>query len=114
VTWNQVASAASYEVYRRGPLSTSTYALVATTTTSTRFHDTNVTTGNAYVYKVRAHNSAGYSNYSFQNLATTMAFSDDPARIGTPIKSIHLAELRAAVNAVRQLAGIGNGTYTDV
>ena len=48
------------------------------------------------------------------NLVTTIAFSDDPlvARVSV-IRSVHLAELRAAVNAVRALAGLSAAAFTD-
>jgi hypothetical protein len=63
---------------------------------------------------VRAINAGGSSSDSAPDLATTVIFTDDPlvAR-STPIKAVHLAELRTAVNAVRSLAGIGVVSFTD-
>ena len=48
------------------------------------------------------------------NLATTYPYSDDPivAR-QTTIRRAHLFELRAAVNTVRQQAGLASFSWTD-
>jgi hypothetical protein len=73
----------------------------------------------AYLYAVRAVFAGGArSDYSNADLATTVAFTDDPligandpqGRPATTIKAAHLTELRRAVSAVHALAGLGEVT----
>ena len=52
--------------------------------------------------------SAGASPPDF---ASTYAFSDDPAAVDGPARAVHLTELRAAVNALRAVAGLGAYSY---
>ena len=40
-------------------------------------------------------------------------FTDDPLTAGTPIKAVHITELRTAVNQARALAGLTAATWTD-
>ena len=40
-------------------------------------------------------------------------FTDDPLANGTIVQKAHIADLRRAVNAVRMLAGLGAGNFTD-
>jgi len=41
-------------------------------------------------------------------------FTDDPLQVGvTPIKALHITELRTAVNQARALAGLAAATFTD-
>jgi hypothetical protein len=48
------------------------------------------------------------------DLATTIVFTNDPLLVSiTAVKAVHITELRAAVNAIRTLAGLGAGTFTD-
>ncbi|HLZ10892.1 MAG TPA: fibronectin type III domain-containing protein, partial [Chloroflexota bacterium] len=117
VTWSAVLGATSYEIRRRGPSgSVLSYTLVGTTSDgSTSYTDTSVTANNAYLYKVRAVNSAGSSADSPLDLATTVTFTDDRLIEGVSIiKAAHLSQLRTAVDAVRTLANQGAGVYTDV
>lgn len=67
----------------------------------------------AYLYRVRAvFDGGGFSLYSAYDLATTVAFTDDPLRPKeTPIKAVHLMELRRAVRAVRILVGKGEPAW---
>lgn len=84
------------------------------TLSATNFTDT-VSAGNAYVYKVRAVDATtGASLYSTPDAATTLLFTDDPliAQV-TPVKAIHLTELRQAVNAMRAAAGLLPAVLTD-
>jgi hypothetical protein len=111
VTWNAVTGATSYKILRKSP---GTAFVQISTTTSTSFTDTTVAANTAYLYEIQAVNGGGTSAPSAPDLATTVIFTDDPLtpRV-TVIKAIHLSQLRVAVNAVRALAGLGAGTYTD-
>jgi hypothetical protein len=110
VTWNAVSGATSYQVFRRGP--GGSFTQIGTTTTS--YTDNAVSPNTAYLYRVRAVNSAGSSGDSSSDIATTVIFTDDPlVPRTTVIKAVHLAELRTAVNAVRSLAGLAAASFTD-
>jgi hypothetical protein len=112
VTWNTIIGASSYDVYRRDAGSTA-YNKIGSAT-NTIYHDTTLTPGSAYLYRVRATNGAGSSADSVSVLATYVLFTDNPLVAGTTIKAVHLSELRTAVNGVRALAGgFPSATYTD-
>ena len=90
------------------------YALVGTVPSGTSFTDT-VQADSAYLYKVRAVNSGGSSFDTTIDLATTVIHSDDRLiESTTVIKLAHLTQLRKAVDAVRALANLNPGVYTDV
>jgi hypothetical protein len=108
ITWTAVAGATGYEVERRAPGN----AVLTRATATNAFVDNAVSSGTSYVYVVRALSGGGPSANSAPDLATTIAFTDDPLAAGTRVKAIHLAERRTAVNAVRALAGLAPGTYT--
>jgi hypothetical protein len=79
------------------------------------FSDTGVSSGKAYLYRVRAVDAAGnVSPYSNVDLATAVTFTDDPLVSATTIiKAQHIVELRQAINAVRALAGLTATAWTD-
>ena len=111
IIWNPVPGATSYQIFRK--VAGGGFVQIATSGTSS-YIDSAVGANAAYLYKVRAVNAAGASADSNVDLATTVIFTDDSLTPGvTPIKAVHLAELRTAVNAVRALAGLGPATFTD-
>lgn len=58
--------------------------------------------------------SAGTSPYSAPDTATTLFFTDDPLIPQvTGVRSIHLTELRQAINAMRAAAGLTPTAFTD-
>jgi hypothetical protein len=98
LTWNPSSGATQYEVVR----GTGTPVVVGTVGTTNAVDNTAVA-GTSYVYKVRAIDaSARRSPDSVPDIATTVLFTDDPAVASTtPIKAVHITELRTAVNALR-------------
>lgn len=109
VSW-AASGAASYNVYRS---SNGTTFTLAGSTSGTSFNDSGRTANTAYLYKVRAV-SGVESGDSNRDLATTVIFTDDPLVAGsTRIRVVHITQLRTAVNAVRTLASLGAGSYTD-
>ena len=111
VTWSPSAIATSYQVYRRAP--GEAFGLIGTTTDPS-FSDVAVAAGRAYVYRVRAVGLAAASEDSTSDLVTTILFIDDPLVPGTTLlKAVHLMQLRTAVLAVRELAGLLPVTFTD-
>ena len=114
VSWNTVAAAVKYQVFR----SSNHSALVALPgfATSPPFVDLNVAGGTTYVYMVEAVDGSNTNSApSNVEIATTILFTDDTIVPGsTVIKAAHLAELRTAVNAVRAAAGLTPpATFTD-
>ena len=107
VSWLPVSGATSYEVFR----STlhGNYALL-TTTTSTAISDS-VSPNTTFLYRVRAIGPA-VSDFSAVDAATTVDFTDASLST-TQIKTVHIMQLRTAVNAMRAAAGLPAGSYTD-
>jgi RHS repeat-associated protein len=114
LTWSAASGAVShYQVERRGRV-TDAYTVVGTTT-ETSFTDAGVTSGAAYLYRVRAVEAAGtLSAGSNVELVTALAFTDETLTSGvTRVKAQHLTELRQAVNAVRATANLPAAGWTD-
>lgn len=118
VTWAAPASGApsSYVVERKAASGQFQPVGQPVTAPATSFDDTSAAEGAAYLYRVKAvYAGGGASDYSNTDLATTVAFSDDPLigandpqnRQATVIRAAHLNELRRAVSAVHDLAGLG-------
>lgn len=106
-----------YEVERRN--GSGSYAVVATVPPATgtvTVTDTNgVIADTAYLYRVRAFDSANCpSPYSNVDLATTTIFTNDPlvAQV-TTIQALHVTQLRTAVDAVRATASLNAATWTN-
>ncbi len=109
VTWGAIYPS-GYEVWRKS--GAGDYTLIGAGLPP--FPDNNVVPNAVYAYKVRVLVDGVYSNYSNVDLATTYVFSNDPlVRNTTPIRAVHLTELRTVVNAVRALAGLSAFSFTD-
>jgi hypothetical protein len=113
VAWHGSGGATSYEVAFSA--NGTSYTSAGTTSDRSFTFATGVSANAAYLVKVRAINSDGtQSAYSPADLATTFVFTDDPLVIGvTPAKSVHWTELRTAINAVRQVAGLSAATWVE-
>jgi fibronectin type 3 domain-containing protein len=105
VTWNVVAGAESYQVWRS--VDGSAFAPVASPS-APPYDDSEVAAGKAYVYRIRSVNSLGAASpLSNPDVATTVAFADDPVvATATTIRLVHFTQLRAAVNAFRVSASL--------
>lgn len=112
LTWNTVANANHYEVWRKSAVED--YTMKAQPA-SASYSDTTVTSGKAYVYKVLAvDGSNNHSAFSTPDAATTVTFTDTSIGTGTTlVKAVHISDLRTAIDALRALTNLGNGTYTD-
>jgi uncharacterized repeat protein (TIGR01451 family) len=112
VTWSAVAGATSYVIFRSDQFG-SNFTQVGTST-MTAFIDQPVQAGKSYLYLVRAADGANLGRASAGDIATTIAFTDDPVVANTTtIKAVHIAEIRAAVNALRALAGLTQVTFAE-
>jgi hypothetical protein len=78
------------------------------------FSDT-VSANAAYVYRVRAIDTSSYpSPFSIPDAATTLFFTTDPLVAGsTVVQAQHITEIRSAINLLREVAGIGDFSFTD-
>ena len=111
VSWAPVTGADHYDVYRS--LNNVAYT-VAGSPTGTSLNDTGLSAGTTYFYKVKAVAPLTSSDFSVIDLATTIAFTDDPLVPGaTTIKSAHLVELRNAVNAIRVTLGLSAISFVN-
>jgi photosystem II stability/assembly factor-like uncharacterized protein len=111
VSWSAAATATSYQVYRRAP--GGIFQTVGAPTGNLSFTDATASSGTAYLYAVTASNESGSSSMSSADIATTVLFSNEPLTPGVVVQAVHLSQLRTAVDAVRNLAGQGPGSYTD-
>lgn len=101
VSWAPSASAVGVASYR---IDRSDGVTIAPLTNP--YDDPAIVSGKAYVYRLRAIDSNGISSEaSDPDVASVVAFTDDPAG-GTPIRALHISELRRAVDEIRQLAGL--------
>ncbi|HET7434620.1 MAG TPA: kelch repeat-containing protein [Thermoanaerobaculia bacterium] len=123
LAWSAVPGAQVYEV-RRSSDGVHYTTLPAFTTVATRaalagggggnplaYTDNSVSPNTAYLYTVRVSVPAVTAD-SVPALATTILFTDESLSL-TKVKAAHFNELRAAVNAVRKLAGLAPATWTD-
>lgn len=81
---------------------------------ATTFQHTAIQPGQAYIYRVRAVDAnQNSSNWSAPEAATAIVFADDPLAVGTVVKSLHLDQLRTAVNAMLALAQLPSVTFSE-
>jgi hypothetical protein len=114
LTWTAAPGAHHYQV-ERAPNLGGTFTVVNSNVVGTTYQDTTVTSVNAYLYRVRTADAIGnLSAPSGIDVATAITFTDNPLTVGTtPVKAVHMTELRQAVNAVRAAANLGAATWTD-
>ncbi len=114
LTWTAAPGAHHYQV-ERAPNLGGTFTVVNSNVVGTTYQDTTVTSVNAYLYRVRTADSVGnLSAPSGVDVATAITFTDNPLTVGTtPVKAVHMTELRQAVNAVRAAANLSAATWTD-
>lgn len=111
VSWNVVAAADHYEVYRRA--AGGSFIWIGTTTAAV-FPDNGRASDTSYLYMVRAASSANeLSTDSNVDVATTTIFIDPSLSSAVTVKAVHLSQLRTAILAMRALAGVGAASFTD-
>jgi hypothetical protein len=109
IAWTAVPNAASYQIERS--TDGSFYWTVATVNApATSTHDGTVSANTSYLYRIIVIDSEGNAGpASVSDLATTVQFVSDPNRI---IRAAHINSLRAAINILRNLAGLGPAAYS--
>ncbi|MBD0369936.1 MAG: fibronectin type III domain-containing protein [Pyrinomonadaceae bacterium] len=115
LTWTAPNGAVDHYIVERSQSVGGSFTQLTPNPTTTSFTDNGVTSGVAYLYRVRAVDSVGLPTAASNlDLATAITFTDDPlVANSTVIKAQHLVELRQAVDAVRVLAGLQAATWTD-
>jgi plastocyanin len=98
LVWNTSTNATSYDVYRN--------SIFAFNTPNTLVNDGGRSINTTYLYKVKARNSAGPSDFSNVDAATTTMFTDPTLSATVKVKALHINELRTAVSAMRAAAGL--------
>ena len=109
LSWTPIGGATGYDLYRKTGGAPFTKLLSSGSTT----HIDSVPAGTTHYYQVVAKNNTETAA-SNVDLATTVAFTDDPVQLGvTPIRAGHVTQLRTAVNAARAAAGRPLATWTN-
>lgn len=104
-----------YEIWKSDQFLT---RFLLATTTQSGYTDTTAQVDNAYLYQVRAVDSDGkVLTISNWDLVTTVVMADDPlTQRETPVRAVHITDLRKAINAVRELSGLplAGWAYPDI
>ena len=108
LTWPSVSGATSYEVY----VSSGNDFTQAGTSATSSFTHNGLTASTTYLYKVRAVNAAGKSDFTPVDPATTVVFTDGDLT-NAFVKAAHMTELRTAANAFRAAAGMPAYNFID-
>lgn len=110
LSWNAVDGATGYEILR----SQGSSFFVVASVGGTSYADSGVRPIAGYLYRVRALSASGVISYSNVDVAVVVAFTD-PTLIPrvTPVRAVHILELRQAVNAARAAAGLPPASWTD-
>ncbi|MDP9192361.1 MAG: S8 family serine peptidase [Acidobacteriota bacterium] len=112
LTWSASPGATSYDWQRSSGVNDPYGTIVNQTTTS--LSDGGRSPNTTYLYRVRARNSTGVSDW-IVDPATTVLFTDPTLTAGlTLVKAAHVTELRQAVAAIRVAAGLNDAfTWSD-
>jgi flagellar hook assembly protein FlgD len=109
--WSAVPGATEYDVYRRA--NGSALVAIATVAANTNFFNNAVTANTTYYYQVVARSSSE-SVAGNVDIATTVAFTDDPITATTFVRAAHIDELRTAANYARKSAPpLAPATWTN-
>jgi hypothetical protein len=109
VTWPALAGI-QYDVARQ-----SASGPVFTRVTGGEYVDTTVAPGAVYLYRVNAvYTDTLFGPLSPTALASTITFTDPDLPAGTTVKAAHILELHAAVNALREIAGLPAAAFSTV
>lgn len=108
VSWTTSPGASQYELQRAA----SNLSFVPVATVSGNSYADTVLRDETYVYRIRPIGGETWSNLDH---VTTFGFTDDPVIANvTSIRSLHLTELRTAINTLRDVAGLSLlSSWTD-
>jgi spore coat protein U-like protein len=111
VTWTPVAGAASYTLFKKATYA-SPWQEIGVWTSS---YIEAMPPSKTWMFAVAPRNEAGVLGpMSAPDIATSVAFADAPIVVRTtPIRGAHITELRVAVNALREFAGLAAYPFTE-
>jgi YD repeat-containing protein len=114
LSWSAPGGSLDHYQLERSQSLAGPFTVVANPTLAS-YTDSTVSSGNAYLYRVRAIDSFGApSPPSTMAMATAITFEDPTLNAGSrQIKKQHFYDLRQSVNAVRAVAGLGAFAWTD-
>jgi uncharacterized repeat protein (TIGR01451 family) len=113
VTWSTYYgdAPAVYEVFRSS--GNGAYTRIGSTLGMT-FYDNSAAANTVYLYKVRKVEGSVIGPFSTPDLASTIAFADEPVVARTTrIQRLHIEQLRSAINQARSVAGLTAKTFSD-
>jgi hypothetical protein len=109
INWSAVANAASYRVERSADGAFFT-PIAGVTPPGLSYADGGVSANTSYLYRVVAIDADGNEGLpSATDVATTIQFTADPNR---RIRASHINDLRAAINVLRTMTGLGPAPYS--
>jgi len=109
LTWDPLPGVAYYEVLRKDA---GTNWVRVTNVSTPSYLDIFVIANQAYLYRVRGYDSRAGAD-SVTEIATTFSWTDHPLGAGSPVKAVHVTELRTITNAVRRAAGFEEVAFAD-
>ena len=111
LAWNATTNTDHYEIWRSDGLAWAQ----AGTSTIAAFSDFAAPASAALLYRVRAFSADSVASpFSASDLALTYTFTDGTLLPHvTPVKRIHLTELRSAADAVRAISGLGAASWAE-
>lgn len=113
LSWSASAGATSYDIQRSVGLRDPYVTLATVSSPATSYTDSGRTANTTYLYRIRARNATGVSDWSIDP-ATTIAFTDPALVAGqTTVKAVHISQLREAVASIRVLAELPTTTWAD-
>jgi hypothetical protein len=113
ISWVGTPNAHHYQIQRATNLG-GTFTILNSNVIGTTFADTSVTAVNAYLYQVMAADASGnLSPASNVDLATAIAFVDNPLSASVVVKAQHVLQLRQAVNAARLAVNLSPAVWSQ-
>lgn len=113
LSWPASAGTASYEIQRSLGVRDAYVTIATINAPATSYTDSGRTAGATYLYRIRARNATGVSDWSIDP-GTTIAFTDPSLVAGeTTVKAAHISQLREAVASIRVLAELPAVTWSD-
>ncbi|MDQ3280454.1 MAG: S8 family serine peptidase [Acidobacteriota bacterium] len=105
ITWNSVTGADGYRLERK--VSSAAWVVVKDVTGVSTVSTTDVpaSPSGVVLYRIRARAGSTYSTPSSSDVAYAATFTNDALAIDDAIRAEHVAELRAAVNGLLDIAG---------
>jgi len=115
LAWSASPSAVAGYVIAYGTSEASMTSTVDVVGNQTTYSIDGLTAGVRYYFEVRAYNASGVSSPSnrVNGVASGLPFTDTLSSGLTPIRVVHIAEIRSRINALRAARGLAAISWTD-